>query len=88
MASLYIVFFLLVAGLMFFSNLIGPYVPWFSKPYVSHDPPPLVTAFYCANLLPAMLVVAGPILYIFPPPWHIPFLSSRKPVNHKAQPKD
>src|SRR5262249_29211803 len=62
--SLYAVTFLFVALLMFLLDLVVPHLPWISKPYVSPDAPPLVTAFYCANMIPAMLLVVGPLLYI------------------------
>lgn len=63
--SLYVVTFVLVALLMFVLDLIVPHLPWISKPYVSPDPPPLVTAFYCANLIPILLAVVLPLLYIW-----------------------
>ncbi|MGA2140579.1 MAG: hypothetical protein ABSH14_17115 [Verrucomicrobiia bacterium] len=65
LASLYVATFLLVAGVMFVLDLIVPHLPWISKPYVSPDPPPLVTAFYCANLVPALVIVVGLLLYCF-----------------------
>ena len=70
---------------MFVLNLIVPHLPWISKPYVSTDPPPLILGFYCANLIPAMLVIAVPVLYIWGGPHRrIPFLSSKKNVSDKT----
>ena len=65
LVSLYAVTFLAVAALMFLLDLIVPYIPWIPKPYESLDPPPLVTAFYCANFVPAMMFVCGILLYCF-----------------------
>ena len=85
---LYVVAFLGVSLLTFVLGLIVPHLPWISKPYVNTDPPPLVLGFYCANLVPAMLIVAIPILYLFGPPRRIPFLSSKQDSNNETQPKD
>lgn len=85
---LYVAVFVLVSVLSSILSLIVPHVPWISKPYVSTDPPPLVLGFYCANLLPLTLVVFAPIAYIFPPPWRIPFLSSKRSPENKTQPKE
>jgi uncharacterized BrkB/YihY/UPF0761 family membrane protein len=74
----YTVTFLVVAALMYVLNWIVPHLPWISKPYVSPDPPPLVTAFYCANFVGGFWVVAVPILYIVGPRRRIPGLSSKK----------
>jgi uncharacterized BrkB/YihY/UPF0761 family membrane protein len=84
---LYVATFLLVSLLTFVLGLVVPHLPWISKPYVSTDPPPLILGFYCANLIPAMLVVAIPVLYIFVPPWRVPFLSSKEKANDKTQQK-
>lgn len=66
-ASVYAFVYLAVAGLMFVLNLIVPHLPWISKPYVSPDAPPLVTAFYCANFVLGYMVIAVPIIYIVGP---------------------
>ena len=84
MGCLYVATFLGVAALMFILDLVVPHLPWISKPYVDPDPPPLITAFYCANLIPAMLVIAIPVLYIIGEPRRIPFLSSNKNANSKS----
>lgn len=86
--SLYVATFILVSVLSSVLSLIVPHLPWISKPYINTDPPPLVLGFYCANLLPLTLVVFTPILYIFPPPWRVPFLSSKRGPEDKTQPKD
>ncbi len=62
-AGLYVATYVLVAGLMFILNLVVPHLPWISKPYVNPDPPPLITAFYCANLVPVLLVLGWIALY-------------------------
>ena len=59
--------FLLVAILMFVLGWVVPHLPWISKPYVSPDPPPLVTAFYCANFVLGFILVLLPILFIVGP---------------------
>lgn len=84
LACCYAAMFVMASLLVFIGNLIGPYVPWFDKPYVSKDPPPLVTGFYCANVVLVMLVVAIPLLYILAPPRRIPFLSLKKNDNKKT----
>jgi hypothetical protein len=68
-ACLYVVTFLIVALLMLALDLIVPHLPWISKPYISSNPPPLATAFYCANLIPISLVVLLPLLYILGGPF-------------------
>jgi hypothetical protein len=65
LASLYVATFLLVASV---PNLIVPHLPWISKPYVNPDPPPLVTAFYSANLVLAGTFIAGLLAYCFGDP--------------------
>ena len=77
-ACLYAAVFLVVATLMFILDWIVPHLPWISKPYISPDPPPLVTAFYCANLVGGFLVVAASILYILGPRRQIPSLRPKK----------
>jgi hypothetical protein len=86
--SLYVATFVLASVLFSVLSLIVPHLPWISKPYIKTDPPPLVLGLYCANLLPLALVVFAPILYIFPPPWRTPFLSSKRGPEDKTQPKD
>lgn len=84
-ACFYVVTFAVVALVMLILHLIVPHLPWITKPYVSHDPPPLVTAFYCANLIPAMLVVAMPLLYVWGgPSRRIGVFSSKKNENDKT----
>jgi hypothetical protein len=80
MACLYVTTFLLISLLMFILNLMDPYLPWIPKNHVRTDPPPLVVGFYCANLIPAMLVVAIPLLYIM-----VPFLSSKDKNNDETK---
>lgn len=83
MACLYVATFLLVSLLAVILNLIVPHLPWIPKPYVNTDPPPLVLGFYCANCLPAMLVIFIPLAYIIGPR-RIPFLS-KKNDNHPTK---
>jgi hypothetical protein len=82
-ASLYVATFLLVTVVAFILKIV-PDLPWISKPYVDPDPPPLVLGFYCANLIPAMLLVAIPALYAMGGQREIPFLSSKK--NRRGRP--
>ena len=65
LASLYAFTFLAVAVLMFLLDWIVPHLPWIPKPYVSSDDPPLVTAFHCANAVPALALLVGLLLYCF-----------------------
>lgn len=65
LVSLYAATFLAVATLMFLLDWIVPHFPWIQKPYESLDAPPLVTAFYCANAIPAFALVFGILLYCF-----------------------
>ena len=84
-ACLYVVTFVLVATIMFILDLVVPLLPWIPKPYDDPDPPPLVTAFYCANLIPAMLLVVVPLLYISGGTQRrIPFLSYTNDAMNSA----
>jgi uncharacterized BrkB/YihY/UPF0761 family membrane protein len=78
LACLYAIVFLAVALLKFVLGLIVPHLPWISKPYVDPDPPSLITAFYCANLVLGFILLIIPVLYILGPKRRIPFLSGRK----------
>jgi hypothetical protein len=80
----YVVTFLLVTALMFVLGWIVPHLPWISKPYVNPDPPPLVTAFYCANFVLGFIMVVVPILFIFGPRRQVPAL---RPKRHENKPK-
>jgi hypothetical protein len=72
--SLYALIFLVLAPLMFIGDWIAPHLPWISKPYVDPNPPPLVTAFYCANVIVGFLILCGLIVYIAGPDRKIPSL--------------
>jgi hypothetical protein len=65
LAGLYAFTFLAVAVLMFLLDWILPHLPWIPKPYESPDDPPLVTAFHCANAVPALAFTVGLLLYCF-----------------------
>ena len=65
--GVYAAVFLAVTVLMYVLGWIVPHLPWIPKPYVSPDPPPLVTAFYCANMVGAFMVIAVPVVYILGP---------------------
>src|SRR4051794_23726945 len=56
--------FLIVAALMYILNWLGPHLPWLSKPYISPDPPPLVTAFYSANLIGGFTAFMALVVYL------------------------
>jgi len=60
----YATVFLIVAGLMYLLNWIFPHLPWIPKSYVSPDPPPLVTAFYCANLMGGFTMMIVLMVYL------------------------
>lgn len=84
-ACVYAISFLLVAVLMFVLGWIVPHLPWIPKPYVNPDPPPLVTAFYCANFVLGFIAVVVPILFIFGPQRRVPSLWAKK--KHDDKPK-
>jgi len=66
--ALYVVAYLLVFATTTVLNWIAPHLPWLSKPYVDHDPPPTITAFYCANTVAAALPIGWIIgYYIYDP---------------------
>jgi hypothetical protein len=73
-ACFYAVTFLLVAVLTFILGWIAPNLPWLPEPYVSPDPPPLVTAFYCANFVLGFFIMWVPILFIFGPRRQVPVI--------------
>lgn len=77
-AGLYAATFLIAAILMFVLSWIVPHLPWISKPYVSPDPPPFVTAFRCANFVLGFIGILFPILFIFGPRRQIPVLWPKK----------
>ena len=79
--SVYAAIFLIVAALMYVLDWIVPHLPWIPKPYVSPDPPPLVTAFYCASLVGGFMVIAVPVIYILGPRRQIRPLWPKKDVN-------
>jgi hypothetical protein len=81
--GLYAGTFLLVATTMYLLNLVVPLLPWIDKPYVSPDPPPLITAFYCANLGLVALVIGGLALYILGPGRWSPFLARKRNGEEK-----
>jgi len=72
-AVLYGVSFLLVALLMFVLEWLVPHLPWISKPYVSPDPPPLITAFRCANFVLGFVAVMLPVLFVVGPKRKLPW---------------
>jgi hypothetical protein len=59
-AVLYAATYVLVAVVTSTLEVVVPHLPWIPKPYVNPDPPPLVLAFRCANLIAVML----PLLWI------------------------
>ena len=66
--GLYITVYLLVFVTTTVLNSIVPHLPWLSKPYVDHDPPPFITAFYCANFVAAALPIGWIVdYYIYDP---------------------
>src|ERR1035437_2033271 len=81
----YAVSFLLLAVLMFVLGWIVPHLPWIPKPYVSPDPPPLVTDFYCSNFVLGFIAVVVVILFIFVPQRQVPVLWPKK--KHDDKPK-
>ena len=64
-AGLYVGTYLLVAFTIFILDWTVPFLPWIPKPYINYDPPPLVTAFYCANLVIGMSLLLMIVLYFF-----------------------
>ena len=64
---LYALSYLSVAALMLVLDWVVPHLPWIAKPYVSPDPPPLPTAFRCANFVLASVLVLLPILFVIGP---------------------
>jgi len=66
-AGAYAVIFLLVAVVTYVLGWVAPRLPWLSKPYISPDPPPLLTAFYCANLVLGFMIVSVVVVYIVGP---------------------
>jgi hypothetical protein len=62
---LYGVTFASVFVIMVVSGFVVPLLPWIPKPYVSPDPPPLITALYCANFLLGTWAVSVPFSYLF-----------------------
>lgn len=74
----YAAIFLMVTALMYILNWIVPHLPWISKPYVSPDPPPLVTAFYCANLMGGSALIIALVVYLGGPRRQILPLRPRK----------
>lgn len=66
--SLYLSTFLISLVSLVVLDWMVPRLPWIPKPCVNADNPPLVTAFYCANMVPGSFVLVGALLYF----WGVP----------------
>jgi hypothetical protein len=64
---MYIATYIIVAITCSILERTVPYLPWIEKPYVSKDPPPLVTAFFCANLTGGFFLFSMPLVYLLGP---------------------
>ncbi len=80
MGCVYAFVYLAVAGMMFVLDWIVPHLPWIEKPYVSPDPPPLVTASYCANFILGMMIIGALVIYFAGPERQIKPLWPKKKI--------
>lgn len=79
----YVAVFLIVAALMFVLSWLAPHLPWIPQPYINPDPPPLVTAFYCANFMLGFIAFLVVILFVFGPRRQVPALWPKKKHDKK-----